>query len=200
MILETEIVEQIVDKYRERVLRERYEQYHLFELMDISIGDDIDCAWNKKEIIEALIYNNIDDEYYDIEHRVFVPKPEDIKEYAMYSLQGGNIKWRLNHIRRKENDIVIINNRRKIIMEICDGDIIGVLHADGSYTEYRIFLSLYQFRHSEDNDKYDTLYVTLTNLETDEDEEYTAQELIDMFETDNVFYVHSLLLNYLYSD
>ena len=45
---------------------------------------------------------------------------------------------------------------------------------------------------SYDDDRYDTMCVIIEDFETDEQKEYTAQELIDLFENEDVTYIKSL--------
>jgi len=63
-------------------------------------------------------------------------------------------------------------------MEIFAGDIIAI-----NKKEYIIYMRLYK-------------YIILENNKTNEKKHYTIQELIDIFEYENVTYIKSLHLNY----
>ena len=54
-------------------------------------------------------------------------------------------------------------------------------------------MRLYQFLSKkniyEDDDRYDTMCIIIENFETDEQKEYTTQELIDLFENEDITYI-----------
>jgi len=81
-------------------------------------------------------------------------------------------------------------------MEIHTGDIIKI-----GNKKYSIFMRLYQYlsqkKISYDDDRYDTMCVIIEDFETDEKKEYTSQELIDLFENEDVTYIKSQHLDWL---
>ena len=116
------------------------------------------------------------------------------KSNYMFRVQGNNIKWKLQKIIRQTYNIVILIPYNKHIMEIYTGDII-----EFDNNKYSIFMRLYQFLLKkniyEDDDKYDTMCIILENLKTDEQKEYTTQELIDLFENEDITYIKTQQFN-----
>jgi hypothetical protein len=141
--------------------------------------------------------------------------------------QGNNIKWKLQKIRRQAYNIVILSerllyysppddahihihihihtgaspvrvivNNNKHIMEIHTGDIIKF-----GNKKYTIFLRLYQYLSHKnidyDYERYDTMCVIIEDVESDDQIEYTAQELIDLFETEDVTFIKNLHFDWL---
>jgi hypothetical protein len=142
---------------------------------------------NKKAIINTFVDNELDLEFDENKNK----NENEIIEHHMFQVQGNNIKWKLQKIIRQTYNIVIVNDNNKHIMEIHTGDIIKI-----GNKEYSIFMRLYQFlsqkKISYDDDRYDTMCVIIEDFETDEKKEYTAQELIDLFENEDVTYIKSL--------
>jgi hypothetical protein len=159
---------------------------------------------NKKAIIDTFLDNKLDIEFDDDDGI------DDVSSQSshMFRVQGNNIKWKLQKIirqtynivilteRLQEDKRVIVNNNNKHIMEIHTGDIIKI-----DNKEYGIFMRLYQFlSHKniyEDDERYDTMYVIIENFETDKKKEYSAQELIDLFENEDVTFIKSHKFNWL---
>jgi hypothetical protein len=172
-------------------LRQKYEKYNLFELMYLLHAARITSVLNKKEIIDTFVDNKLDIDFDNVNN----VNVNDNKEYQvthMFRVQGNNIKWKLQKIIRQTYNIVILASpHNKHIMEIHTGDIIKI-----DNKEYGIFMRLYQFlsqkKISYDDDRYDTMCVIIEDFETDEKKEYTAQELIDLFENEDVTYCKSL--------
>jgi hypothetical protein len=187
------------------LLRQKYEKYNLFELMNLLAKSDLTSVLNKKAIIDTFVDNKLDIDI-DFDDDVVVSS----QSKHMFRVQGNNIKWKLQKIIRQTYNIVILaeryaivnnnnnnnNNNYKHIMEIHTGDIIKI-----DNKEYGIFMRLYQFLSKqniyEDDDRYDTMCVIIENFETDEKKEYSAQELIDLFENEDVTYIKSHQLNWL---
>jgi hypothetical protein len=193
------------------LLRQKYEKYNLFELMYLLHKSDLIPAedgygyahtyiLNKKAIIDTFVDNKLDIEFDDVDGIVDV----SYQSNHMFRVQGNNIKWKLQKIIRQTYNIVILserhaivnNNNNKHIMEIHTGDIIKIENK-----EYGIFMRLYQFLSQkniyEDDDRYDTMCVIIENFETDEQKEYSAQELIDLFENEDVTFIKSHQFNWL---
>lgn len=173
VFLETEIIESIFDAYNhENIWRQRYSKNNLFELMVLQDKYQLKCPMNKIAIIDELINNRIEE-----------------------SLEHSEIKWEIAKIRRQDYNIVIPN-----LMEIYNDDIIKLGDRD-----YIIYQSLYKYlphkyKYAQDNGLMDDMCVILYDPETDEEcYEYTAQEFMDLFETEAVTYVKSLLLDWLHN-
>lgn len=177
-------------------LQEKYEKYNLFELLyllnksglSLDMNMNIDVTMSKEGIINSFVINELDiDLVFDVDNQVKLNQSEHI-----YRVQGNNIKWKLQKIIRQTYNIVILNNMH--IFEIYTGDIIKI-----KKKEYVIFMRLYQFlshkKISLDDEKYDTMYICLHNLKTDEKKEYTTQELVDLFENKDVTYIKSHYLD-----
>jgi len=192
---------------KQNLLRQKYEKYNLFELMNLLNKSGLISVLNKKAIIDTFVNNNLDIEFDD--------DVNDNKQHQsehIFRVQGNNIKWKLQKIIRQTYNIVIltarlqaspledasassarviVNNNNKHIMEIHTGDVIKI-----GNKEYNIFMRLYQFLSQknicEDDDRYDTMYIIIENFETDEQKEYSAQELIDLFENEDVTFIKSL--------
>jgi hypothetical protein len=191
-------------------LRQKYEKYNLFELIYLLNKSGLISVLNKKAIINTFVDNNLDLEFDENENK----NENEIIEHHMFRVQGNNIKWKLQKIIRQTYNIVIltarlqaspledahicpssarviVNNNNKHIMEIHTGDIIKI-----GNKKYSIFMRLYQYlsqkKISYDDDRYDTMCVIIEDFETDEKKEYTAQELIDLFENEDVTYCKSL--------
>ena len=171
---------------------------------------------NKKAIINTFVDKKLDLEFDDNVNDNNNNDNNNDKHQSkhMFQIQGNNIKWKLQKIIRQTYNIVIlaapledahiiasparviVNNNNKHIMEIHTGDIIKI-----DNKEYGIFMRLYQFLSqkniSEDDDRYDTMCVIIENFETDEKKEYTSQELIDLFENEDVTYIKSQHLDWL---
>jgi hypothetical protein len=100
------------------------------------------------------------------------------------------VQWKLQKIIRQTYNIVILDQKQEHIFEIYTGDIIKIKNK-----EYVIFMRLYQFlshkKISLDDERYDTMYICLHNLKTDEKKEYTTQELIDLLINEDVTYIKS---------
>jgi hypothetical protein len=100
------------------------------------------------------------------------------------------VQWKLQKIIRQTYNIVILDQKQEHIFEIYTGDIIKIKNK-----EYVIFMRLYQFlshkKISFDDERYDTMYICLHNLKTDEKKEYTTQELIDLLINEDVTYIKS---------
>lgn len=177
-------------------LQKKYEKYNLFELLylfnkynsglssdtNMNMNMDIDVTMSKEGIINSFVINELDIDI-DIDYQEKLNLSEHI-----YRVQGNNIKWKLQKIVRQTYNIVILNNIN--IFEIYTGDIIKI-----NKKEYVIFMRLYQFlshkKISLDDERYDTMYICLHNLKTDEKKEYTTQELVDLFENEDVTYIKS---------
>ena len=195
---------------KQNFLRQKYEKYNLFELMNLlnksgltRTGDALASSsglssspsvrmtsiLNKKAIIDTFVDTESDIEFDDDD----VNDNDNIQHQSkhMFRVQGNNIKWKLQKIIRQTYNIVIVNNNNKHIMEIHTGDVIKI-----GNKEYNIFMRLYQFLSQknicEDDDRYDTMCVIIENFETDEKKEYSAQELIDLFENEDVTFIKSL--------
>jgi hypothetical protein len=183
-------------------------KYNIFELIYLLNKSGLISVLNKKAIINTFVDNNLDLEFDENENK------NEIIEHHIFQVQGNNIKWKLQKIIRQTYNIVIltarlqaspqedrhicassarviVNNNNKHIMEIHTGDIIKI-----GNKEYSIFMRLYQFlsqkKISYDDNRYDTMCVIIEDFETDEKKEYTAQELIDLFENEDVTYIKSL--------
>jgi hypothetical protein len=204
--------------YDKQELLKKYEKYNLFELMyllnkseltrtedgyvhicasssglDYSSSPDIIARittnLNKKAIIDTFVDNNLDLEFNENTN----DNTNEHKHLSqhMFRVQGNNIKWKLQKIIRQTYNIVIVNNNNKHIMEIHTGDIIKI-----GNKKYGIFMRLYQFLSQknicEDDDRYDTMCVIIEDFETYDQIEYTSQELIDLFENEDVTYIKSL--------
>jgi hypothetical protein len=88
-------------------------------------------------------------------------------------------QWKIQKIKKQTYNIIIINNKCiEPIMEIFTGDIIAI-----NKKEYIIYMKLYK-------------YIILENNKTNEKKHYTIQELIDIFEHEDITYIKSLHLNY----
>ena len=199
---------------KQNFLRQKYEKYNLFELIYLLNKSGLISVLNKKAIINTFVDNNLDLEFDKNENKNKNKNENEIIEHHMFQVQGNNIKWKLQKIIRQTYNIVIlttglqaspqedahiitssarviVNNNNKHIMEIHTGDIIKI-----GNKEYSIFMRLYQFlsqkKISYDDDRYDTMCVIIEDFETDEKKEYTAQELIDLFENEDVTYIKSL--------
>lgn len=169
-------------------LQEKYEKYNLFELLylfknsGLSLDMNIDVTMSKEGIINSFVINELDIDI-NLDNQVKLNISEHI-----YRVQGNNIKWKLQKIVRQTYNIVILNNIN--IFEIYTGDIIKI-----KKKEYVIFMRLYQFlshkKISLDDERYDTMYICLHNLKTDEKKEHTTQELVDFFENEDVTYIKS---------
>jgi hypothetical protein len=175
-----------VKQEKQNLLRQKYEKYNLFELMNLLNKSGLISVLNKKAIIDTFVNNNLDIEFDD--------DVNDNKQHQsehIFRVQGNNIKWKLQKIIRQTYNIVIVNNNNKHIMEIHTGDVIKI-----GNKEYNIFMRLYQFLSQknicEDDDRYDTMYIIIENFKTDETKEYSAQELIDLFENEDVTFIKSL--------
>jgi hypothetical protein len=195
--------------YNKQELLKKYEKYNLFELMYLLNKSGLSAILNKKVIIDTFVDNNLDLEFDDNtnEHKQHL-------SHHMFRVQGNNIKWKLQKIIRQTYNIVILtaglqyytspledasvssarvisHNNNKHIMEIHTGDIIKI-----GNKEYGIFMRLYQFLSQknvcEDDDRYDTMCVIIEDFETYDQIEYTTQELIDLFENEDVTYIKSL--------
>jgi hypothetical protein len=59
---------------------------------------------------------------------------------------------------------------------------------------------LYRYICVCDDDKGNSVCVILNDIETEEEKEYTAQEFIDIFKNEDVTYVKSMLLDWLYGN
>ena len=181
-------------------LQEKYEKYNLFELLylfnkynsglssdtNMNMNMDIDVTMSKEGIINSFAINKLDidiDLVFDLDNQVKLNLSKHI-----YRVQGNNIKWKLQKIIRQTYNIVILNNIN--IFEIYTGDKIKI-----NKKEYIIFMRLYQFlshkKISLDDERYDTMYICLHNLKTDEKKEHTTQELVDLFENEDVTYIKS---------
>jgi hypothetical protein len=146
---------------KQNLLRQKYEKYNLFELMNLLNKSGLISVLNKKAIIDTFVNNNLDIEFDD--------DVNDNKQHQsehIFRVQGNNIKWKLQKIIRQIYNIVIVNNNNKHIMEIHTGDVIKI-----GNKEYNIFMRLYQFLSQknicEDDDRYDTMYIIIENFETD---------------------------------
>ena len=165
-------------------LQEKYEKYNLFELLYLfknsGFSSDTDMNMNKKGIINTFIINEL-----DINFSEHIFKVETQKETVTVTVQ-----WKLQKIIRQTYNIVILDQRQEHIFEIYTGDIIKIKNK-----EYVIFMRLYQFlshkKISLDDKRYDTMYICLHNLKTDEEKEYTTQELIDLLINEDVTYIKS---------
>ena len=165
-------------------LQEKYEKYNLFELLYLfknsGFSSDTDMNMNKKGIINTFIINEL-----DINFSEHIFKVETQKETVTVTVQ-----WKLQKIIRQTYNIVILDQRQKHIFEIYTGDIIKIKNK-----EYVIFMRLYQFlsqkKISFDDERYNTMYICLNNLKTDEEKEYTTQELIDLLINEDVTYIKS---------
>jgi hypothetical protein len=103
----------------------------------------------------------------------------DINIDNKYNNSSIKLQWKIQKIKRQTYNIIIINNKCiEPIMEIFAGDIIVI-----NKKEYIIYMRLYK-------------YIILENNKTNEKKHYTIQELIDIFEHEDVTYIKSLHLNY----
>jgi hypothetical protein len=168
-------------------LQEKYKKYNLFELLylfnksDINLNIDIDINMSKKEIINIFVINELN---------IDINNKEEIFRVDTLIESKNNIKWKLQKIIRQTYNIVILDRWQEHIFEIYTGDIIKIKNK-----EYVIFMRLYQFlshkKISLDDERYDTMYICLHNLKTDEKKEYTTQELIDLIINEDVTYIKS---------
>jgi hypothetical protein len=162
--------------------KHQYEKYNLFELMYLLNKSGLKSILNKKAIIDTFVDNKLEIEI-DFDNDVVVSSQSNY----MFRVQGNNIKWKLQKIIRQIYNIVILTYN-KHIMEIHNGDIIIF-----NNNKYTIFMRLYQFLSKkniyEDDDRYDTMCIIIENFETDEQKEYTTQELIDLFENEDITYI-----------
>jgi hypothetical protein len=176
-----------VKQEKQNLLRQKYEKYNLFELMNLLNKSGLISVLNKKAIIDTFVNNKLDIEFDDDD----VNDNKQHQSEHIFRVQGNNIKWKLQKIIRQTYNIVIINNNNKHIMEIHTGDVIKI-----GNKKYNIFMRLYQFLSQknicEDDDRYDTMYIIIENFKTDEQKEYSAQELIDLFENEDVTFIKSL--------
>jgi hypothetical protein len=191
--------------YDKQELLKKYEKYNLFELMYLLNKSGLSAILNKKAIIDTFVDNKLDLEFDENINDNTNDHDKHISHH-MFRIQGNNIKWKLQKIIRQTYNIVILtaglqyyassHNNNKHIMEIHTGDIIKI-----DNKEYGIFMRLYQFLSQknicEDDDRYDTMCVIIENFETDEKKEYSAQELIDLFENEDVTYIRSQHLDWL---
>jgi hypothetical protein len=174
-------------------LQEKYKKYNLFELLylfnksDINLNIDMNMSMNKEGIINTFLINELD---IDINNKEEINEPEYIFRVDSLIESQNNIKWKLQKIIRQTYNIVILDQKQEHIFEIYTGDIIKIKNI-----EYVIFMRLYQFlsqnKISLDDERYDTMYICLDNLKTDEKKEYTTQELIDLLINDDVTYIKS---------
>jgi hypothetical protein len=193
--LESGIIELTFDYYNyENLLRQKFEKYNLFELIVLLNISRLKSDLNKKAIIDTLINNKLDIEYYDNNYH-HTGEDEDEDDKDMFRVQGNSIKWKLQKLRRQDYNIVIVDNDNKYIMAIQIDDIIKI--AD---KEYSIYMSLYRYICVCDDDKGNSVCVILNDIETEEEKEYTAQEFIDIFKNEDVTYVKSMLLDWLYGN
>ena len=168
-------------------LQEKYEKYNFFELLylfnksGLSLDMNIDITMSKEGIINSFVINELDidiDLVFNLDNQVKLNQSEHIYR----------VQWKLQKIVRQTYNIVIFNNIN--IFEIYTGDIIKI-----NKKEYVIFMRLYQFlshkKISLDDERYDTMYICLHNLKTDENKEYTTQELIDLLINEDVTYIKS---------
>ena len=185
-------------------LQEKYEKYNLFELLylfknsGLSSDMDMDMAMSKEGIINIFIINELDINFSEHIFKVETKKPVILTEQSpietkksnIGTVQGNNIKWKLQKIIRQTYNIVILDQWKEHIFEIYTGDIIKIKNK-----EYVIFMRLYQFlshkKISLDDERYDTMFICLHNLKTDEKKEYTTQELIDLLINEDVTYIKS---------
>lgn len=172
-------------------LQEKYKKYNLFELLYLFNKSDINLNidMSKEGIINTFIINELDINF--SEHIFRVESHSETQELACkLNVNVNNIKWKLQKIIRQTYNIVILDQRQKHIFEIYTGDIIKIKNK-----EYVIFMRLYQFlsqkKISFDDERYDTMYICLNNLKTDEKKEYTTQELIDLLINEDVTYIKS---------
>lgn len=172
-------------------LQEKYEIYNFFELLHLfkKSGLSSDMDMSKEGIINTFIINELDINF--SEHIFRVESHSESQELACkLNVNVNNIKWKLQKIIRQTYNIVILDQRQKHIFEIYTGDIIKIKNK-----EYVIFMRLYQFlsqkKISFDDERYDTMYICLHNLKTDEKKEYTTQELIDLLINEDVTYIKS---------
>lgn len=151
------------------LLRQKYEKYNLFELMNLLNKSGLSCTGNgyilnKNAIIDTFINNKLDIEFDDDDD---INDNKHHQATHMFRVQGNNIKWKLQKITRQIYNIVILTDNNKHIMEIHTGDIIKI-----DNKEYDIFMRLYQFLSQknicEDDERYDTMCVIIENFETDE--------------------------------
>jgi hypothetical protein len=153
-------------------LQEKYENCNFFELLHLFKKYKLDTDMSKKEIINTFIINKLD-----------IFKVDTRKETSA-------VQWKLQKIIRQTYNIVILDQKQEHIFEIYTGDIIKIKNK-----EYLIFMRLYQFlshkKISLDDERYDTMYICLHNLKTDEKKEYTTQELIDLLINEDVTYIKS---------
>jgi hypothetical protein len=197
--LELENIKLISNYYNYNLLRIKLNKYNLFELIYFLNKLELLLYINlsKKAIINKFVITKLDINIIFSNYKFI--------NYS-FGIQGNNIKWTIQKILRQTFNIVILNNIN--IFEICTGDIIKIKEK-----KYTIFLRLYQFlskkKISFDDEKYDTLYVILEKLNYEYEYEYnygygygygqeliSVQELIDIFEHEDVTYIKSLHLNY----
>jgi hypothetical protein len=187
-------------------LQEKYEKYNLFELLHLfknsGLSSDMDMVMSKEGIINIFIINELDINFSEHIFKVETKEPVILTEQSpietkksnIGTVQGNNIKWKLQKIIRQTYNIVILDQWKEHIFEIYTGDIIKIKNK-----EYVIFMRLYQFlshkKISLDDERYDTMYICLHNLKTDEKKEYTTQELIDLLINEDITYIKSHHLN-----
>jgi hypothetical protein len=167
-------------------LQEKYENCNFFELLylfkkyKLDIEIDIEIDMSKEGIINTFVINELD---INFSENIF--KVDTQKETNAVVVQ-----WKLQKIIRQTYNIVILDQKQEHIFEIYTGDIIKIKNK-----EYLIFMRLYQFlshkKISLDDERYDTMYICLHNLKTDEKKEYTTQELIDLLINEDVTYIKS---------
>ena len=160
-------------------LQEKYEKYNLFKLLHLfkNSGLSSDMAISKEGIINTFIINELD--------------INSLKETETVTVAVAvAVQWKLQKIIRQTYNIVILDQKQEHIFEIYTGDIIKIKNK-----EYVIFMRLYQFlshkKISFDDERYDTMYICLHNLKTDEKKEYTTQELIDLLINEDITYIKS---------
>jgi hypothetical protein len=160
-------------------LQEKYEKYNLFKLLHLfkNSGLSSDMAISKEGIINTFIINELD--------------INSLKETETVTVAVAvAVQWKLQKIIRQTYNIVILDQKQEHIFEIYTGDIIKIKNK-----EYVIFMRLYQFlshkKISLDDERYDTMYICLHNLKTDEKKEYTTQELIDLLINEDITYIKS---------
>jgi hypothetical protein len=161
-------------------LRKKYEKYNLFELLYLfnkyksDITMDIDVTMSKEGIINTFIINELDIDIFKIDTQK----------------ESETVQWKLQKIIRQTYNIVILDQKQEHIFEIYTGDIIKIKNK-----EYVIFMRLYKFlshkKISLDDERYDTMYICLHNFKTDENKEYTTQELIDLLINEDITYIKS---------
>jgi len=169
-------------------LQEKYENCNFFEILYLfkkyKLDIDIEIDMSKEGIINTFVINELD---INFSENIF--KVDTQKETNAVVVQ-----WKLQKIIRQTYNIVILDQKQEHIFEIYTGDIIKIKNK-----EYLIFMRLYQFlshkKISFDDERYDTMYICLHNLKTDEKKEYTTQELIDLIINEDVTYIKSYHLD-----